>query len=89
MNDPETGLRDIPDVGVLRDARGIICTGRKVISLQASVEYLPVQLSTWAPAKILPDLLVQDRVNTLSRSRAVILFKDETQVLLSANARWW
>ena len=36
--------------------------------------------------EILQDLFVQDRVHTLSRSRAAILFKDETQVRLNANA---
>jgi tetratricopeptide (TPR) repeat protein len=58
----------------------------KVISAQGKVEYLPVQAAAWAPAKILQDLFVQDRVHTLSRSRASILFKDETQVRLNANA---
>ena len=58
----------------------------KVISAQGKVEYRPVQTPTWAPAKLLQDLFVQDHVQTLSLSRAAILFKDETQVRMSANA---
>jgi len=58
----------------------------KVISAQGTVEYRPVKVQAWAPAKILQALFVQDRVHTLALSRAAILFQDETQVRLGANA---
>jgi tetratricopeptide (TPR) repeat protein/quercetin dioxygenase-like cupin family protein len=58
----------------------------RIINLQGRVEYVPAEQEIWGRAKILQDLFVLDRVQTFLKSRAAILFIDETQVRLNANA---
>jgi tetratricopeptide (TPR) repeat protein len=58
----------------------------KVITAQGKVEYLASSVESWASIKLLQSLFPKDRVHTATESKAAILFRDETQVRLNANA---
>jgi len=58
----------------------------KILNTQGKVEYFATQTPQWQAAKLLQSLFTKDRVHTLAESKAAILFRDETQVRLNANA---
>jgi tetratricopeptide (TPR) repeat protein len=58
----------------------------KIVALQGQVQRTPAQQDVWNPAKLFEELFTQNRVRTLEVSRTAILFVDETQVKLNANA---
>jgi tetratricopeptide (TPR) repeat protein len=58
----------------------------KVVSLHGRVEHTPAASENWRAADIFQNLFVRDQVRTFVASRAAILFIDETQVKLSADA---
>ena len=58
----------------------------KVIALNGRVEHTEAVQERWTAARMLQPLMVAERVRTLEASRASILFIDETQVKLNAEA---
>lgn len=59
----------------------------KIIALHGRVEHAPASAQdAWTGAQAFQSLFVSDRVRTLTASRAAILFVDETQVKLNAQA---
>lgn len=58
----------------------------RLLSVSGTVEYRPAAVETWSRARILQDLFLQDSLRTAVRSRAAVLFFDETQVRLGPNA---
>lgn len=57
-----------------------------IVAAQGRVERAAGLEETWNTATVFDKLFVQDRVRTFDASRAAILFLDETQVKLNANA---
>jgi tetratricopeptide (TPR) repeat protein len=58
----------------------------KILSVNGRVEHTPAQQERWNAARVFQPLLTAERVRTLEASRASILFVDESQVKLNANA---
>ncbi|PWT82769.1 MAG: hypothetical protein C5B57_08150 [Blastocatellia bacterium] len=58
----------------------------KILALNGHVEHTPAQQEQWNSARAFQPLLTAERVRTLEASRASILFVDESQVKLNANA---
>ena len=58
----------------------------KILSVNGRVEHTRAQQEQWNAAKVFQPLLTAERVRTLEASRASILFVDESQVKLNANA---
>lgn len=69
-----------PLVGAEHDARA------RLLSAIGTVEYQPSATDAWSPARVLQDLFLEDAIRTAERSRAAVLFFDETQVRLGPNA---
>src|SRR5262249_16737059 len=58
----------------------------KILALNGHVEHTVAQQEQWNAARAFQPLLTAERVRTLEASRASILFIDESQVKLNANA---
>lgn len=58
----------------------------KILSVNGRVEHTRAQQEQWDAAREFQPLLTAERVRTLAASRASILFVDESQVKLNANA---
>lgn len=58
----------------------------RIVALNGRVEHTPAKQETWSPARLAQPLFLAERVRTLDASRTSILFVDETQVKLNANA---
>src|SRR5262245_16778105 len=58
----------------------------KIVTMQGRVERAPAAQERWDAAKVFQELFARERVRTLVASRTAILFIDETQVKLNANA---
>ena len=58
----------------------------KIVALNGRVEHTPAPAEQWNNARMFQPLLVAERVRTMTASRASILFIDETQVKLNADA---
>lgn len=58
----------------------------KIVSAGGTVERTAAEDEQWLAARVFDDLYARQRVRTLAASRAAILFVDETQVKLNANA---
>jgi tetratricopeptide (TPR) repeat protein len=58
----------------------------KILALNGRVEHTVAKQEQWVAARVFQPLLTAERVRTLEASRASILFVDESQVKLNANA---
>lgn len=58
----------------------------RLLSTSGTVEYQSAAAEEWFRARILQDLFLRDSLRTAERSRAAVLFFDETQVRLGPNA---
>lgn len=58
----------------------------RIVAAQGRVEHTEARRELWTNARLFQPLYVDERVRTVRASRAAVLFVDETQVKLNANA---
>src|SRR5687768_5211617 len=71
---------------VLAQPAGSAAAQGKIVALNGRVEHTVAPAEQWNNARMFQPLLVAERVRTMTASRASILFIDETQVKLNADA---